>query len=410
MARSIYSEKLKNRTNRLKLPAKRKPYKVLISPGVFLAYRRNAGRLVEGDERQRKQAPGTWSVECGWLKRFALADDFEDANNQSVMSYHQALQRALKLARGSEGDRDKPITVAEALDAYETDLAARGGAKYNATSVRNHLSSAMLSKVVMLLKETELRDWRNGLVVKGLKLSSANRTGKSFKAALALAASRDKRITNSAAWRAGLKPLKAKGSNAPPRDNYYLPDATILAIVRECYVEGDDFGALIDLLAGTGVRESQALSLWPDDLQDDDTDAPRLMMHCSAKGRDRDPEQRMLPITPALAQKLRARAIARPRRPLFDRIWNMSKRFRVVLERLGLDLSLTPYTLRHSSVIRQIRSGTPLRIIAFTHDTSVAEIEKTYGRFLNVAADDARKGLLADEALPAMDNVVKLAR
>jgi integrase len=398
MARSIYSNKLKNRTNRLKLSIKKKPYKVLIAPGIFLCYRRNTG-------------PGTWSVEAGWLKRFAIADDHEEADNQSVLSYFQAQQRALKMARGSEGDSDKPVTVDEALTAYETDLAARGGAKYNATSVRNHLSPAMLSKVVMLLTETELCDWRNGMVVKGLKLSSANRIGKSFKAALALAAKRDKRITNSAAWKNALKPLKAKGSNAPPRDNYYLPDATILAVVRECYVEGDDFGALIDVLAGTGVRESQALKLWPNDLRDDDIDEPRLMMWCSAKGRDRDPEQRALPITRKLAQMLRARAIARgPNRQVFDRIWNMSMRFRVVLERLDLDLSLTPYTLRHSSIIRQIRNNVPLRIIAYVHDTSVAEIEKTYARYLNNASDDARKGLLADVVTPATDNVVKLAR
>ncbi len=60
-----------------------------------------------------------------------------------------------------------------------------------------------------------------------------------------------------------------------------------------------------------------------------------------------------------------------------------SLRFRVVLKRLGLDLSLTPYTLRHSSIIRQIRSNVPLRIIAFVHDTSVVEIERTYGRYLS---------------------------
>ena len=399
MARSIYSDKLKNRTNRLKLPIKKKPYKVQIAPGIFLCYRRNEGA-------------GTWSVECGWLKRFALADDHEDANGGSVMSYFQAQQRALKLARGSEGNADKPVTVAEALDAYESDLAARGGAKYNATSCRNHCSPAMLSKVVMLLTETELRDWRNGIVARGLKVSSANRIAKSLKAALALAGKRDKRAAaNSAAWKNGLKPLKAKGSNAPPRDNYYLPDATILAVVRECYVEDSDFGALIEVLAGTGVRESQALKLWPDDIQDHDPEAPRLMMWCSNKGRDRDPEQRALPITPKLAQMLRARAMARgPRRPLFDRIWSMSLRFRVVLERLGLDLSLTPYTLRHSSIIRQIRSNVALRLIAFTHDTSVQEIERTYARYLNNAMGDlTRKGLLADEAPPA-DNVVRLNR
>jgi hypothetical protein len=411
MARSIYSEKLKNRTNRLKLPPKRKPYKVLISPGIFLCYRRNAGRLVEGEKR--RDAPGTWSVEAGWLRRFSLADDYETANNDSVMSYHQAVARALKLARGSEGDTDKPVTVAEALDAYETDLAARGGAKYNATSVRNHLSPAMLSKVVMLLGETELRDWRNGMIAKGLKLSSANRIGKSFKAALALAAKRDgKRISNGAAWKNGLKPLKAKTGNAPPRDNYYLPDATILAITRECTVEDADFGALIETLAGTGARESQALKLWPDDILDGDSEAPRLMMWCSNKGAaDRDPEQRAIPITPKLAEMLRARAIARgSRKPLFDRIWNVSKRFRVVLKRLDLDLTLSPYLLRHSSVIRQIRKGTHLRIIAFNHDTSAQEIERTYARYLNAASDDARKGLLADDAVPALDNVVKLAR
>ena len=397
MARSIYSDKLKNRTNRLKLAVKKKPYKLQIAPGIFLCYRRNEGA-------------GTWSVEAGWLKRFALADDFENANNQSVMSFYQAQQHALKMARGSERNDDRPVTVGQALDAFKTDLAARGGNDYNATSARNHLPDAMLAKTVMLLGETELRDWRNGLITDGLKPSSANRIGKSLKAALALAAKRDKRITNSAAWKNGLKPLKAKGSNTPPRDNYYLPDASILAVVRECYAEDADFGAFVDVLAGTGVRASQALKLWPDDILDSKTKTPRLMMWCSAKGRDRDPEQRALPITPRLARALRARAMARGRkRLLFDPVNQLSARFRVVLKRLDLDLTLTPYVLRHSSIIRQIRANTPLRLIAFAHDTSTIEIERTYARFLNVASDDVRRGLLADGA-SAVDNVVKLAR
>ena len=81
-----------------------------------------------------------------------------------------------------------------------------------------------------------------------------------------------------------------------------------------------------------------------------------------------------------------------------------------MLERLDLDLTLSPYVLRHSSIIRQIRSGTALRLISFAHDTSTAEIERTYARYLNVAADDTRNGLLADDAPPAMDNVIKMAR
>lgn len=396
MARSVYSNSLKNRTNRLKLPIKKKPYKLLIAPGIFLCYRRNTG-------------PGTWSVEAGWLKRFAIADDYEAANNGSVLSYWQAQKRALAMVRGSEGDSDKPVTVDEALTAYETDLKIRGGAIYNATSVRNHLSPAILSKVVMLLTEIELLNWRDGLVAKGLKLSSANRIGKSFKAALALAAKRDKRITNSAAWRNGFRPLKAKGGSNPPRDNYYLPDACILDVVRECYVEDAEFGALIEVLAVTGTRESQALKLWPHDIRDEDAEKPRLMLWCSNKGKDRDPEQRQVAITPALAAMLRKRAEARgAKQLLFDRIWNMAARFRVVLERLDLDLTLTPYTLRHSSIIRQIRANTPLRMVAYGHDTSVAEIERTYARYLDDVSDDlTRRGMLTEPAKP--DNVIQLA-
>ena len=53
----------------------------------------------------------------------------------------------------------------------------------------------------------------------------------------------------------------------------------------------------------------------------------------------------------------------------------------------------------------------PLRVIAFNHDTSTVEIERTYGRYLNNASDDlTRKALLADEAATMLDNVVKLAR
>ena len=184
MARRTRSAFLENRTARLKLTPRKKPHTALIAPGIFLAYRRNAG-------------PGTWSVKChGWLKRFALADDHEDANNTSVMNYWQALEQAKSLARAGEGSSDLPISVSGAVDAYEADLETRGGRRYNATQLRLHLTDTLNSKAVALLTERELRDWRAGLVRKGLKPSSADRIGRALKAALALAASGDKRITN----------------------------------------------------------------------------------------------------------------------------------------------------------------------------------------------------------------------
>ncbi|UPJ29269.1 hypothetical protein [Bradyrhizobium sp. CW1] len=275
MARRTRSAFLENRTARLKLATRKKPYTAQIAPGIFLAYRRNAG-------------PGTWSVKCSrWLKRFALADDHEDANGESVMTYWQALERAKRLARAGEGNSEQPISVAAAIDAYEADLEMRGGRKYNATQLRLHLTDAFKSKTVALLAERELRDWRAGLVKMGMKPSSADRIGRSLKAALALAARNDKRISNTTPWQNGLKKLP----DSEVARNVILPDHTVAALVRASYDEDADYGLLIDVLAETGARESQVFKLTPADLQDHLT-APRLMMPTSRKGKSRKIEHR----------------------------------------------------------------------------------------------------------------------
>jgi integrase len=367
MARRTRSASLENRTQRLKLSVRKKPYTALIAPGIFLAYRRNAG-------------PGTWSVKCnGWLKRFGLADDHEDANGESVLSYWQALDKAKALARAGEGNSETPISVAEAVDAYETDLETRGGRKYNATQLRLHLPDAMNSKAVALLTERELRDWRAGLVKKGLKPSSADRIGRSFKAALALAARTDKRIANSSAWKNGLRKL----ADSDVARNVILPDQTVAALVGGSCDEDQDFGALIDVLAETGARESQVFKLTLHDLQDHHPTAPRLMMPTSRKGKNRKIEYRPLPISPRLAKVLRQQAKGRPAHgPLFEKMWNLATRFRPVVERLDLGPEVTPYALRHSSIVRQLLKGVPTRVVAAHHDTSVAMIEKNYSRYI----------------------------
>ena len=103
-----------------------------------------------------------------------MADDHEDANGESVMTYWQVLEKAKALARAGEGNSEQPISVSAAVDAYyETDLEPRGGRKYNGTQLRLHLTDAMNSKAVALLTAGELRDWRADLVKKGLKPSSA---------------------------------------------------------------------------------------------------------------------------------------------------------------------------------------------------------------------------------------------
>ncbi|WP_354263751.1 site-specific integrase [Bradyrhizobium sp. GM2.2] len=388
MARRTRSAFLENRTARLKLAIRKKPYTALIAPGIFLAYRRNAG-------------PGTWSVKCnGWLKRFGLADDHEEANGESVMTYWQALEKAKSLARAGEGNSEQPIIVDEAVDSYEADLETRGGRKYNATQLRLHLTDSLKSKAVALLTERELRDWRAGLVKKELKPSSADRIGRSLKAALALAARHDKRITNAGTWTNGLKKLP----DSEVARNVILPDDTVSALVSGSYDEDSDFGLLIDVLAETGARESQVFRLTPADLQDHLT-APRLMMPTSKKGKSRQTEHRPLPISSRLAKALRQQATGRAAHaPLFDKMWNLATTFRPVVERLGLAPKVTPYALRHSSIVRQLLKGVPTRVVASHHDTSVQMIERNYSRYILGDPTDAltRATLLEFERSPRL--------
>ena len=146
MARNIRSAQLETRTARLKLKLRKKPYMVRVAPGVRLGYRRNA-------------VTGTWSVIAAdgksgnWVKKFGLADDHEEANGEQVLTFWQAQEWARKLARsGKNGDYEddvgRPITVREALDAYQADLIARGGDVHNVTRVRGHLSNTLSAKTV----------------------------------------------------------------------------------------------------------------------------------------------------------------------------------------------------------------------------------------------------------------------
>ena len=78
--------KLENPTARRKLPVRKKPYYVAISPGVFLGYCRNEGHC-------------KWSVRvvrgrAEWTDRFATTDDLEPANGRDVLNYWQAVDQA----------------------------------------------------------------------------------------------------------------------------------------------------------------------------------------------------------------------------------------------------------------------------------------------------------------------------
>lgn len=410
---------LETPTARAKLEPRKASYFVRVAPSIALGYRRNASGF------------GTWSVRfadgaSGWMRKFGTADDLEPANEQAkVFNYDQAIKQARTLARG-EADTDTdtasgfaPISIDGALTAYERDLEARQGSIYNARMPRKHLTAAMLAKPVALLSANELKKWRDSLIGGELEDSSINRMLKCLRTALKLAARHDPRITNADAWKTGLESLP----DATVARNVILPDRQVTRFVRAAYAHDGALGLYTDVLAGTGARPSQVSRLLVADLIAD-ASAPRLRMPKSGKGGSKDRVARKrqrysVPITSTLALALQQASKGRaPDAPLLlqaDGTWwgdrpsdNYGEDISEVVAAIGLDPDeVTLQALRHSSIVRALKLGVPIRIVAAGHDSSTAQIERHYSAHIVEHSDDiSRRALLHHEDA---DNVVKLA-
>ena len=296
------------------------------------------------------------------------------------------------------------MTVADAVATYKRDLTSRGGHLGNATRVEKHLTGALAGKPVGMLTARDLKMWRDGLIDK-MEASSVNRTRTGLRAALELAATLDHRITNRHVFRLGLRGLP--GSNKARR--IVLPDADVLSIVRAAQEIDGRFGLLVETLAVTGARLSQAARLTCGDLQADRPD-PRLMMPSSFKGAQKTITHRPVPITPALAAALKKATSDRPGEAslLLKRdgsAWQATNTsdhrdlFRRAVERAGLNPDqITSYALRHSSIVRALLGGVPVAVVAQQHDTSVREIEAHYGKFILDFSDAISRRVLLDTA------------
>src|SRR5262245_25500864 len=294
MARRLRSPTLETRNVRLRLPVRRKPYWIAVSSGVGLGYRRNLG-------------PGSWSVRWSdgkgsYLSQsFAFADDFEDANGDQVLDFWAATAKARELVRGTG---NKPITVAEALNEYERDLAVRGGRTAQVTHLRRLLTPALLGRSVNALTVRELRRWRDARLT-SVTAATVTRECKTLKATFNHAAHQDATLANRSAWTVGLAALP---DSHRARTDAVLSDDEIRAIIAACYAQSDRLGLLIEILAVTGARPIQAARLVVGDLQPD-----RVMMPRSAKGRGRKRiDRRPIPIPPSLVTKLRTAVGDRP--------------------------------------------------------------------------------------------------
>lgn len=369
MVRRIRSP-AETRSARLAMPVAKKPRFTRLGPGVALGYRRNA-------------TAGTWVVRVAdgsgsnWTKAFAAADDHEYANGQTVLNYMQACEKARALAKSNDGSAPckAAVTIGDALINYGADLEARGGDGYNLSRVRGHVPPALARRPIAVLTANELRQWRNALV-KVMAPASVNRVANTLRAALNLAADADEAISRGP-WDAGLKSLPG----AESAKNVVLTDAQVHRVISEAYKLGEEFGLFVEVIAATGARPSQ---IWKIETVGRD----HVMMPASKKGKGaKAVSHRRVPIPPALAKRLQGGL----RKPSGER-WAKSdhtRPFRRVVAGAGLDTDVvTIYALRHSSIVRQLRAGVPIRLVAVLHDTSVAMIERHYSAYIDQHLDD----------------------
>jgi len=416
MARKVRHSALESRSARLRLQIRRRPYAgPSLARGIMLMYRRN-------------RSNGAWVVKSSdghgayWTKAFALADDFEDADGKTVLTFYQAQDAAKKLARGEDGSAADtgPITVDAALKDYRRDLETRNANPYNAESPRVHLTNVLLAKPVQLLSAHELKKWRDGLLG-NLAPATVNRVCRCLFAALELARHHDERIQNRQAWEVGLAGLP----EAQQARNVIISDEKVREFVATAYGHDHQLGLLMEVLTITGARPSQAVRLRVEDFHDHPV-RPKLMMPKSAKGGGRNRshkkhERYSVPITPVLAVKLKDAASGRADdAPLLVQsdgsAWGSNPGLRYhrqvnnIVNAIGLDPAVvTVYALRHSSIVRMLLKNIPIRLVASLHNTSVVMIEKTYSKYITEHSDDiSRKALLQDES-PSGDNVLALA-
>jgi integrase len=191
---------------------------------------------------------------------------------------------------------------------------------------------------------------------------------------------------------------------------------SIIAAAREVDDEGD-FGRLVLLAAATGARFSQLAALKVGSVQPTQN---RILVPAAHKGRVLRPKPAVaVPVSPGVIDELAPIMSGRaPGEPLLEhwlyhqprpyRSWHKHKRVAWALSsevarpwRKTMALADAPagtimYALRHTSIVRGLRAGLPVRLVAALHDTSSEMIEAHYSAYIVDATEElSRRNVLA---------------
>jgi integrase len=424
MARPTRDAKVDSKEARAKLPVRAKPYYRDLAEGLHLGYRK--GLRKGAWVLRRKVAFGQYEVET-----IGEADDgMAIADGATVLNFRQAQAKARSAAdaivQGIRLASDGPVvTVKAAIEDYLAVREARervqkgdgAGLRRDARSrLTIHVldaDEALSAKPLHELTSGDLAKWRKARA-KSVGESTVRRAVNDFKAALNAAVVHNRKGLPGVAEeiKAGFKASGAASSIA--REKQVLPDADIRCILAAAKRvdaaagwEGDLF-RLVAVLAATGARFSQVVRMRVADVR---TAQSRLMVPVSAKGRGEKTRTHVAfqvggdileILRPAIAgRKGPDPLFLRPRwqqekvgkwektgRAPWISPSELTRPWALIVADAGLPADVVPYALRHSSIVRGLGAGLPVRLVAALHDTSSAMIEKHYSAFIVDAMDE----------------------
>jgi hypothetical protein len=381
--------------------------------------------------RKRAQGAGAWVAKLvisGNRREEAIGRADDDPQDVGAVKYRDAVQLALVWAKQQAAALDAmpaqratygELTVAAAIEAYVAGRKRRAHAAGRDAEARlaKHVTAAdpeLSGLTLRKLRAVHIQDWRARLAVRSpeMALATVNRLMNDLRAALNAAVELHRRelpAAIEAEIRVGTRAEPAAGEAR----RQLLSDAQVRSLIEAAFEvdPSGDFGRLVLLAAATGARFSQVAAIRAGDLQ-----STRVLVPGSRKGRStKRRAAQAVPLSAETVKRLEA-IVLEPDAPLLTRRysekgegqrwriggrreWRSSFEIRELWARACKAADLPPgtimYALRHSSIVRGLRAGLPIRLVAAIHDTSVAMIERHYSAFiLDMAEDLARRAVL----------------